>query len=65
MPCGGFGHDGGMQDRENPKSDHPYYSDGRSPFVPLLLTLLLLALIVLLFWFITAASMPLVPATSQ
>ncbi|MGN6779978.1 MAG: hypothetical protein ACTHJH_00590 [Marmoricola sp.] len=49
-----------MEDRENPRSEHPYYSDGRSAFVPLVLTLVLVAFIVFLFWFITATSMSMV-----
>lgn len=60
MPAHGIGHHSPMEDRENPRSEDPYYSDGRSAFVPLLLTLALVAFIVFLFWFITATSMSMV-----
>lgn len=55
MPRGGPGHPTAMDDRQEFSGhSHP---DAGGPLVPLLITVVLLALIVFLFWLITATSM--------
>jgi hypothetical protein len=46
-----------MDDRHEPLTAQDFSTPDRGPFVPLVLTLLLLALIVLVFWVITVTSM--------
>lgn len=59
------GHSRPMEDREDPhRPGDPYYADGGSPFVPLLLTLALLVLILFIFWLITTTSMAAVGAAT-